>query len=120
MRNTTAHRFTGALLVLAMLVSLLPAAVAASDSNIGVELPDGKYLIAQTDYAIASGVTETQLILNDQSGNAQVKGYMTTVAPDAQVEFKASYSGYYTKGSTPESRAEAAQGLPFDMKATTK
>ena len=120
MRHTTAHRFTGALLVLAMLVSLLPAAVAASDSNIGVELPDGKYLIAQTDYAIASGVTETQLILNDQSGNAQVKGYMTTVAPDAQVEFKASYSGYYTKGSTPESRAEAAQGLPFDMKATTK
>lgn len=120
MRHTTAHRFTGALLVLAMLVSLLPAAVAASDSNIGVELPDGKYLIAQADYAIASGVTETQLILNDQSGNAQVKGYMTTVAPDAQVEFKASYSGYYTKGSTPESRAEAAQGLPFDMKATTK
>lgn len=120
MRRTTAHRITGALLVLAMLLSLLPATVAASGSNIGVQLPEGKYLIAQTDYTIASGVTETQIIMNDQSGNAQVRGYMTTIAPTAQVEFKASYSGYYTKGSTAESRKETAKNLPFDMKSTTK
>ena len=100
------------LLMTAMLLSLLPAAFAAEGTR-GMNAPAGKYIITQTDYPLAKGVTETQVILNNESGTAQVYGYMTTVAPGASVKLKASYGGYYTEGSTPESRAEAAKGIGF-------
>lgn len=120
MKRRTGRRAASALLALVLLVSLLPTAAYAADADTAVALPDGKYLISQTDYTLAEGITETQLILNEQSGDAQVKGYLTTIAPTAQAEFKASYSGYYTKGSTAESRAEAAGSLAWDMRSTTK
>ena len=106
------------LLMMAMLLSLLPAAFAAEGTR-GMNAPEGKYIITQTDYPLAKGVTETQVILNNESGTAQVYGYMTTVAPGASVKLKASYGGYYTEGSTPESRAEAAKNLKWDLRTTT-
>ena len=118
MNKTIGHRFLVMLLVAAMVVGMLPAALAAYDMT--DNLPTGKYLVSQTDYTIVPGVTESHIIMNDATGNAQVKGYMTVVSPNAQVEFKASYSGYYTEGSTPESRAENISNMTLDMKATTK
>lgn len=44
---------------------------------------------------------------------------MTTVEPGAQVTFKASYAGYYTAGSTAESRKEAAADLAWELGKTT-
>ena len=114
------RRAISMILVLVMFVGLLPATVFAATAKVTAAAPEGKYIISQTNYTVVNGVTETQIVLNDQNGDAQVKGVMTTVSPDAEVEFKASYSGYYTKGSTAESRAEASKSLAHDMKATTR
>lgn len=111
-------RLMSTLLVCALVLSLCPAAFAAGKGPT-VTAPEGKVLISQTNYPLAKGLTESQVILNDNSGNAQILGYMATVEPDADVTLKASYSGYYTEGSTAESRAEAAKNLNYDMKTTT-
>ena len=118
MDHRTLKRMVCFLLTVAMLLSLLPAAFAAEETR-GITAPTGKYIITQTDYPLTKGVTETQVILNNESGTAQVYGYMTTVEPGANVKLKASYGGYYTEGSTPESRAEAAKNLKWDLRTTT-
>ena len=64
-------------------------------------------------------MTETDIFLNTKEGNAQIAGYMTTIAPGAKATFKASYSGYYTEGSTPASRKDAAANLPWNLEKTT-
>lgn len=107
------------LLVLAMAASLIPASFAAERGAESFKTFEGNYVISQTDYNITKGVKETQVILNNAAGNAQVYGYMSTVAPGASVKFKASYGGYYTEGSTAESRAEASKNLKWDLRTTT-
>ena len=67
--------------------------------------PDGKVLISQTDHKLAKGVTESDVFLNEASGNAQIAGYMLTVESGSQATFKASYRNYYTDGRS-ESTAE--------------
>ena len=118
MNHRALKRMVCFLLMMAMLLSLLPAAFAAEETR-SMTAPTGKYIITQTDYPLTKGVTETQVILNNESGTAQVYGYMTTVEPGASVKLKASYGGYYTEGSTPESRAEAAKNLKWDLRTTT-
>ena len=118
MNHRALKRMVCFLLMMAMLLSLLPAAFAAEETR-SMTAPTGKYIITQTDYPLTKGVTETQVILNNESGTAQVYGYMTTVEPGANVKLKASYGGYYTEGSTPESRAEAAKNLKWDLRTTT-
>ena len=86
---------------------LTPSALAAEK----VTPPDGKILIEQTDYTLTQGVTETDVFLNESSGNAQIAGYMLTVSPNAKVTFKASYKGYYAAGSTLDSRKNSASNL---------
>lgn len=81
--------------------------------------PADKVLISQTNYPIVNGLTESQVILNNASGSAQVLGYMATITPGASVKLKASYPNYYTAGSTAESRAETAKNLGWDLKTTT-
>ena len=108
-------------MVCVMLLSLCPTGLAADvRASNRVTVPGDKVLIAQTDYALAKGVTETEVILNNPDGTAQVMGFMQTISPEAQVQIRASYAGYYTEGSTPESRAKKVGNLPFDMMSTTK
>lgn len=111
-------RLLSTLLVCALVLSLCPTALAAGKAPT-VAVPEGMVLISQANYPLTKGLTESQLILNDNSGNAQVMGYMATIEPDASVALKASYAGYYTEGSTAESRAETAKKLAWDMKTTT-
>ena len=104
------------LLVSALLfTSLAPSALAIKK----VSPPNGKVLIAQTDYTLANGVTESEVFLNDAGGNAQIAGYMLTVEPDAKATFKASYKNYYTAGSTVDSRKNAANNLKWGLESTT-
>lgn len=118
MKRAMGKRILCLLLTLAMLASLVPAVFAArEDEQRKVTPPSGKYLTSQTDYQITAGVTESQILLND--GNNQIAAFMTTVAPNAKVTFKASYKGYYTKGSTPASRADKAKNLTWGMQKTT-
>lgn len=64
-------------------------------------------------------MTESDIFLNTKEGNAQIAGFMTTIAPGAKATFKASYNGYYTEGSTPASRKDKAANLAWSMEKTT-
>ena len=90
------------LAVLMTLTLIAPQALAANTVD-PVEPASGKILVSQTDYTLIDGVTESDIFLNTKEGNAQIAGFMTTIAPGAKATFKASYNGYYTEGSTPAS-----------------
>lgn len=117
--NTTrfANRAWAFLLAAVMVLTLIcPQALAANET---IQPAGDKLVIGQTDYALVDGVTETDIFLNTKEGNAQIAGYMTTIAPGAKATFKASYSGYYTEGSTPASRKDAAANMAWNLEKTT-
>ena len=117
--NTTrfANRAWAFLLAAVMVLTLIcPQALAANET---IKPAGDKLVIGQTDYALVDGVTETDIFLNTKEGNAQIAGFMTTIAPGAKATFKASYNGYYTEGSTPASRKDAAANLPWNLEKTT-
>ena len=129
--NAKVQRVLCCLLALVLTVSLfsaIPAAAAepatiASESRSGavqVQQPANAQLIAATSYQLVPGVTETQVILNQKEKEAQVAGFLATIAPDADVAFRASYAGYYTEDSTAASRKEAAKDLKWNLQTTTK
>ncbi|MCQ2418403.1 MAG: phosphodiester glycosidase family protein [Clostridia bacterium] len=101
-------------LALTMLLAACPLAQARR-----VTPPDGKILISQTDYTLSKGVTESKIILNSPDGDAQAMCYMTTIAPEAEVAFKASYAGYYAPGTTAADRAASYKDLKWGMARTT-
>ena len=106
------------LAVLMTLTLIAPQALAANTVD-PVEPASGKILVSQTDYTLIDGVTESDIFLNTKEGNAQIAGFMTTIAPGAKATFKASYNGYYTEGSTPASRKDKAANLAWSMEKTT-
>jgi hypothetical protein len=118
------RRITSLILAGIMLISLLPSVYAEPASDDGTQTddyaPTGKFTVSTTNYTIAEGITESHIIYNTAEGNDQVKGYLTSVSPDAKAEFKASYSNYYSKNSTVESRAKKAESLLWNMVSTTK
>ena len=103
------------LAVLMTLTLIAPQALAANTVD-PVEPASGKILVSQTDYTLIDGVTESDIFLNTKEGNAQIAGFMTTIAPGAKATFKASYNGYYTEGSTPASRKDKAANLAWSRK----
>ena len=105
MKHTFTMRTICLLLTLAMLAALCPTIAMAERETRGFSKPDGRVVVAETDYAVVKGVTETQVILNNSDGTSQVYGYMATIAPNAAVKPKASYAGYYSEGSTAASRS---------------
>ena len=126
------------LAVLMTLTLIAPQALAANTVD-PVQASNGKIVVGQTDYTLVDGVTETDIFLNTKEGNAQIAGFMTTIAPGANKEgnaqiagfmttiapgakatFKASYNGYYTEGSTPASRKDKAANLAWSMERTTQ
>ena len=117
--NTTrfANRAWAFLLAAVMVLTLIcPKALAANET---IQPAGDKLVIGQTDYALVDGVTETDIFLNTKEGNAQIAGFMTTIAPGAKATFKASYSGYYTEGSTPATRKDKAANMAWNLEKTT-
>lgn len=112
-----ANRVWAFLLAAVMVLTLIcPQALAANET---IQPAGDKLVIGQTDYTLVDGVTETDIFLNTKEGNAQIAGFMTTIAPGAKATFKASYTGYYTEGSTPATRKDAAANLPWNLEKTT-
>lgn len=107
------------LAVLMTLTLIAPQALAANTVD-PVQASNGKIVVGQTDYTLVDGVTESDIFLNTREGNAQIAGFMTTIAPGAKATFKASYNGYYTEGSTPASRKDKAASLTWSMEKTTQ
>ena len=117
--NTTrfANRAWAFLLAAVMVLTLIcPQALAANET---IKPAGDKLVIGQTDYALVDGVTETDIFLNTKEGNAQIAGFMTTIAPGAKATFKASYNGYYTEGSTPATRKDKAANMAWNLEKTT-
>ena len=107
------------LAVLMTLTLIAPQALAAHTVD-PVKPAGDKIIVSQTDYTLVEGVTESDVFLNTKEGNAQIAGFMTTIAPGAKATFKASYNGYYTEGSTPASRKDKAANLAWSMERTTQ
>lgn len=81
------------LVALSFIIGMLPVTAFAgtngyTDSATGKD----KYIVFSTDYAIAKGVTETDVV-----GNEQVMGYMLQIdfAANKDLKLKATYTGYY-------------------------
>ena len=126
MKNIT-KKILSILLVLAMIVSVIPAALAAPASQeLNSGASDGEHMaaaglkvIAQTTNQVAPGVTYDRLISRN-AANQQNIGILTRVDLSQNVTLKASYNGYYTEGSTAQQRANAAGGLDWGFQSTTK
>ncbi len=92
-----------AMSLLAVLLALTtalasPLEIMAANKVVGyTDRYDGDVVkvVKQKSYNLVPGVTETDVVLNDKTGDAQVMGYMTTIEPSADVKFKATYDGYY-------------------------
>ena len=106
------------LAVLMTLTLIAPQALAANTVD-PVKPAGNKIVVSQTDYTLVDGVTESDVFLNTKEGNAQIAGFMTTIAPGAKATFKASYNGYYTEGSTPASRKDKAANMTWSLEKTT-
>ncbi len=77
-------------------------------------------VVKQKSYTLVHGVTETDVVLNDQTGNAQVMGYMTVIEPDADVALKATYAGYYDPDNyNKETKISKWQPGDWDLTTTT-
>ncbi len=90
-----------------MVVTLMPSMAGTAYASTNNEY-SGITIYGETDYSIVSGVTETKISMRNVN-KENVKGYMLTISPTARVDLKASYKGYYGKGTTKQSRAAAAE-----------
>ena len=118
------RKFLAVLLLLSVLLQIGTYAVQASPEEAPAKAtttptPPNTVVTSRKDYKITDGVTESHIVYNDASGENQISAFMMTVAPDAPVTFKASYTGYYAKGSTAESRAESCADLPWALSRPT-
>lgn len=78
--------------------------------------------VQQTHHAIANGVTYDKIAMRNKN-KQQVIGYMTEIDLTKNVTLKATYSGYYTAGSTAADRVTNAQTIAkgqWSMSETTK
>lgn len=78
--------------------------------------------VQQTHHAIANGVTYDKIVVRNGDGH-QAIGYMTEIDLTKNVTLKATYSGYYTAGSTAGDRVGNAQTIAkgqWNLKETTK
>ncbi len=92
-----AAAFLALILVLSTALSQ-PVGVSAANKVVGyTDRYDGDVVkvVKQKSYTLVPGVTETDVVLNNQTGTAQVLGYLTTIEPGADVSLKATYAGYY-------------------------
>ncbi len=99
MQSKASRRILSLLLCFCMVLGMVPGmgqfAEAAGNAVNGVNGYGDVKVIKATNHTIAPGVTETDVILNDSTGDAQVMGYLTTIDLTQGVTIKASYSGFY-------------------------
>ena len=106
--------------ILAALASQPAMQSAVTLGNAAVEA--GLTLVQQTHHAIANGVTYDKIAMRNKN-KQQVIGYMTEIDLTKNVTLKATYSGYYTAGSTKADRVTNAQTIAkgqWSMSETTK
>ena len=93
--------------------------IGASGSTVMSSHSD-KTFLSQSINPIVSGVNEAQVYFKNQADSTQFACYMATISPSAKYTLKASYPGYYTKGSTAASRKTLSSKLPLKGAKTTE
>ena len=91
-----------------------------ADADFVLSSHSDKVFYSQSINPIVAGVDEAQVYLKNKTDGNQIAGFMATVAPSAKVTFKASYPGYYTKGSTVASRKTVSANIAFKGAKTTE
>ena len=87
MKKSLKARLSILLALIMLLTSVIPVTSMAENTNTDPanptidtsKLPSGSILTSQTNYPIASGITETDLILNNAQGTNQKKAFVLTV-----------------------------------------
>ncbi|WP_409335907.1 phosphodiester glycosidase family protein [Eubacterium sp. F2] len=113
-------RLSVIILAVVMTVTMIPFFGFADDSA-SSNAQDVNVLktLDETDYPIVKGVKETTVNLKNSSDESVVS-HVLTVDPGSNTSFKASCGGYYTEGSTAETRkAKAAKWSSSDWKFMT-
>ena len=90
-KSSNLLRIISGMLCVLMLVCSLPIGALAAGVTVNTDNDDYHVVVSQKDYAISPGVTETNIIFNNESGQNQNKVYAISVAPDAEAEIMASY-----------------------------
>ena len=117
-----ASAFLAVILALTTALSQPLDAFAARKINGYVDRVGGDVVkvVRQQSYTLVPGVTETDIVLNDQTGKAQVKAYLTTIEPGSDVSLKATYAGYYDeKNYNKETKESKWQVGDWDLTTTT-
>ena len=117
-----ASAFLAVILALTTALSQPIDSFAARKINGYVDHVDGDVIrvVKQQSYTLVPGVTETDIVLNDQTGKAQVKAFLTTIEPGSDVSLKATYAGYYDEGNYNNTTKESKwQVGDWDLTTTT-
>lgn len=96
-RKSCSIRFRALFMSICMLLTFFPVYYTPKEAKAmgSIDMPEGMVLTSRTDYALAPGVTEMQLVTNNESGNAQVKCYAAEVNMNKNVKIVANYGKYY-------------------------
>ncbi len=107
------RRLTAGILSVIFLLSACPIGAGADFAS---EIKTGIKSTVQSkkDYTLMSGVTESNITLND--GHL---GYMLQVSPNAKAELKVSYSQYFTDNSSKASRTAAVKNMGYSFTRPT-
>ncbi|CCZ19751.1 putative uncharacterized protein [Candidatus Apopatosoma intestinale] len=109
--NSKAFRTFAMILCVLMVIAATQFSVFAAISAPIIIVEDGEYgkIISKKDYAIAPGVSESNIVYNDETGKNQQKGYVLEVdLKNPAVDLMASY---YNLGTTIKSGDYRTQGL---------
>ena len=107
------RRLTASILSVMFLLSACPIGAGAdlvSEIKTGIK----STVQSKKDYTLMSGVTESNITLND--GHL---GYMLQVSPNAKAELKVSYSQYFTDNSSKASRTAAVKNMGYSFTRPT-
>ncbi len=87
-------------------------------AGISFTAPSSMTLNSKTDKTIMDGVTETSLTLTHNGNPLAV--YAATIEADSKTTMKVSYAGYYSAGSTEETREALGGDIAWNTMRTTE
>ena len=101
--NLIKKRVIPGILTLSLVLSLMPLSAFAIEPKGGM---DYNRVISETEYRVAPGIAETDILINNQTGTEQNLGYVLEVdLKNPNVTIKAGYKDY--------------QGTNWGMQSTT-
>ena len=79
-------------------ISVIFSSVRSNNSIVtaaAISMPAGIVLTGQNSYKLAGGVSQINLVTNNQAGNTQVRSFVATIDLSKDVKILANYGTYY-------------------------